>query len=110
MPNQKVNDKVRIKEHITKLKRIEEGYLNIIEDTLKAFREQKSADIRHLEDIEYLLEHYKKELEYLNQKNKEMYKNILKLIENKKFLHNKVKDDLKTTDKHIQLIQIQRKI
>jgi hypothetical protein len=110
MYNQKVNNKAIVEEHVKKLKRIEDGYLNIVENTLKALKEQKSANLHHLKDIECLLEHYKNELEYIDQKNKEMCENILKLIENKKFLHNKVKDDLETTDKHIQLIQIQRKI
>ena len=110
MSNQKINDKQKVKKPLEKLKRIEEGYLNIIENTLKIFKEQKETDIDYLKDMEHLLEHYKKELEYMDRKNKEMYNNILKLIKNKKLLHNKVREDLKRTDKHIQLIQIQRKL
>lgn len=109
MSNQKINNEQVVEEPIKKPKRIEEGYLNIVENTLKSFKEQKMANIRHLDNIGYLLEHYKKELEYTEQKNKEMYDYVLKLIEDKKFLHNRVKEDLKRTDKHIQLIQIQRK-
>ncbi len=110
MSNQKINDKPKVKKTMEKLERIEEGYLNIIENTLKTFKEQKNANIHDLGDIEHLLEYYKKEIEHMDQKNKEMHAKILKLIENKKSLHNKVREDLKRTDKHIQLIQIQRKI
>ena len=106
MSNQNMNDKQRVK----KPENIAEGYLNIIENTLKTFKEQKKADIHYLNNIEYILNNYKKELEYMEQKNKELYINILKLIENKKALDNKVKEDLKKTDKHIQLIQIQKEL
>ena len=101
-----MNDKQRVK----KPENIAEGYLNIIENTLKTFKEQKKADIHYLNNIEYILNNYKKELEYMEQKNKELYTTILKLIENKKALDTKVKDDLKKTDKHIQLIKIQKEL
>ena len=106
MSNQNINDKQRVK----KLENITEGYLNIIENTLKTFKEQKNADIHHLNYVEYLLDSYKKELEYMDQKNKELHNNILKLIQNKKALDTKVKEDLKKTDKHIQLIKIQKEL
>lgn len=110
MSNPKINDKQADKRLIKKVEKIEEGYLNIIENTLKTFKEQKKADIHHLDNMEYILENYRKELEHIDQKNKEIYDNILKLIKNKKSLDNKVKKDLKRTDKHIQLIQIQREM
>ncbi|MGB9978217.1 hypothetical protein [Methanobacterium sp.] len=110
MPNQKINDKQIVEMPAKKLKSIEEGYLNIIEDTLKTFKEQKKVDIHYLDNIEHLLEHYKKELEYMDKKNKEIYNNILKLMENKKSMDNEVKEDLKKTDKHIQLIQFQKEL
>lgn len=105
MPKQKKNDRQKAKKTIKKLKKIEKGYLNIVENTLKTFKEQKRADSHHLDNIEYLLEAYKKELEYIDQKNKEMYDNLIKLIENRASMHDKVKEDLKKSDNHIQLIQ-----
>ena len=108
MSNQKINNKQRVESPFKKPEIITEGYLNIIENTLKSFKKQKNADILYLDNIESLLENYKKEIEYMDQKNKELYNNVLKLIENKKVLDNEVKEDLKKTDKHIQLIQIKK--
>jgi|GEM_PF-3819288 len=105
MPKQKKKDRQKAKKTIKKLKKIENGYLNIIKNTLKTVKEQKKADISHLDDVEKLLENYKRELEYINHKNKEIYDNILQLIENRSSLHNKVIRDFKKTDEHIQLIQ-----
>ncbi len=110
MSNQKINDKQGDESPFKKPEIITEGYLNIIENTLKSFKKQKKADILYLDNIESLLKNYKKELEYMDQKNKELYNNILKLIENKKALDNEVKEDLKKTNKHIQLIQIQKEL
>lgn len=110
MSNQKMKDKQRVEKPFQKPEIIAEGYLNIIENTLKSFKKQKKADILYLDNIESLLKNYKKELEYMDQKNKELYNNILKLIENKKALDNEVKEDLKKTNKHIQLIQIQKEL
>ncbi len=110
MSNQKMNNKQRVESPFKKPEIITEGYLNIIENTLKSFKKQKKEDIRYLNNIESLLENYKKELEYMDQKNKELYDNVIKLIENKKNMDNKVKEDLKKTDKHIQLIQIQKEL
>lgn len=110
MSNQKMNNKQRVESPFKKPEIITEGYLNIIENTLKSFKKQKKADILYLDNIESLLENYRKELEYMDQKNKELYNNILKLIENKKALDNEVKEDLKKTDKHIQLIQIKKEL
>lgn len=105
MPKQKKKDRQNTKKTIKKLEKIEKRYLNIIENTLKAFKEQKRTNIDHLDNIEELLEAYKKELEYIDQKNKEIYENILKLIENKTSIHDTIREDLKKTDEHIQLIQ-----
>ena len=110
MSSHKMNNKHGVERPIKKSKSVEEGYLDIIENTLKTFKEQKKEDIHHLNDIEYHLEHYKKEIEHMTQRNNEMYDLVLKLIKNKKTLDNKVKKDIKRTDKHIQLIQIQREI
>ncbi len=109
MSNQR-DDQQIVGNAIKKLRHIEEGYLGIIENTLKTVKEQKKEDIYYLDSIEHLLENYKKELEYLDQKNKEIYNNIIKLIENKKYMCNEVREDLKKTDKHIQLIQIQKEL
>ena len=110
MSDQKMNHKQGVEKPLKKPEIIEEGYLNIIENTLKTFKEQKKADILYLNNIEYQLENYKMELEYMNQKNEEMYSKIVKLIEHKKVLDNEVNEDLKKTDKHIQLIKIQKEI
>ncbi len=85
--------------------KIESGYLNIIENTLKSFKKQKRADITHLNNIEGLLEGYMEELEYINKRNKEINDKIIKLIENKTYLQNEVRRDLKKTDEYIQQIQ-----
>lgn len=110
MSDQKMNDKQIVKKSIKKPESIEEGYLDIIENTLKTFKEQKKADIHYLDNIEYILENYKKELEYMDKKNKEIHNKIIKLIEHKKILDDEVKEDLKKTDKHIQLIKIQKEL
>lgn len=106
MSSPKINDKQAGK----KIEEVEDKYLNIIESTLQTFKEKKEADIHHLNDIEHLLRHYKEEIENINQNNRKIYETILKLIENKKYLQDKVKDDLKRTDKQIQFIQIQREL
>ncbi|MCZ3364519.1 hypothetical protein [Methanobacterium veterum] len=105
-----MNNKQRVEKSIKKPESIGKGYLDIIENTLKTFKEQKKADIHYLDNIEHTLETYKKELEYMDKKNKEMHNKILKLIKHKKVLDNKVKEDLKKTDKHIQLIKIQKEL
>lgn len=110
MSDQKMNDKQIVEKSIKKPESIEEGYLDIIENTLKTFKEQKKADIHYLDNIGYILKNYKKELEYMDKKNKEMHNKIVKLIEHKKVLDNEVKEDLKKTDKHIQLIKIQKEL
>jgi len=76
-----------------------------IGNTLKTFKDQKGTEFHDLNNIGNLLEAYKRELEYIDQKNKEIYENLLKIMENKKSLHDKVREDLKKTDEHIQLIQ-----
>ncbi len=104
MPRQK-NDKQKAKNNIKKLKKIENGYLNMIENTLKSFKKEKKADINDLDNMENLLENYKKALEHIDQRNKEIYDNILELMKNKISLHDEIREDLKKTDEYIRSIQ-----
>ena len=105
MQNQKKKENQNTKKTINKLKKVEKGYLNIMENTLKNFKERKSVHNKHLDDIEILLELYKKELEYIDQMNKELHNDLLKLIENKTAIRGKIEEDLKITDMKIQSIQ-----
>lgn len=105
MSRQKNSDRHKAKKTIKKLKTIESGYLNLIRNTLKSFKKEKNANINDLDNIENLLEAYIKELEHIDQRNKEIHDNILKLIENKTSLHDEIKEDLKKADEHIQSIQ-----
>lgn len=105
MPKQKINETPNTKKAISKLKKVEKGYLNIIENTLKSFKDEKREYNGHLDDIENLLELYKIELEHIDQINKEMHDNLLKLIEDKRFMRDKIEEDLKMTDVKIQSIQ-----
>ena len=108
MPRQKKNDKQKAKKNIKRLEKIEDGYLNLIVNTLESFKREKKANIKHLDNIENLLEAYMKELEYIDQRNKVIHDNILKLMENKTSLNDEIREDLKKTDEYIQ--SIQRKI